>query len=79
MEQPSRRLFWIEAGLALTSAVASMLTLLWPDWIEIVFHVEPDQGSGALEWSIALAFVASTVLCAALARRERGRDRRTAA
>jgi hypothetical protein len=68
-------LFWIEAGLAFSSAVATMLTLLWHDWIEIVFQVEPDQGGGALEWSVALALAASTVVCGALARREWARSR----
>jgi hypothetical protein len=44
--------------------------LVWPDWIELVFGVDPDSGSGLLEWLIVL--VAFTVLLGAstLARRE---------
>jgi hypothetical protein len=75
MGQPSTRVFWIEGGLAFSSAATAMLTLLWHDWIEIVFRVEPDHGGGTYEWSVALAFAASTVVCGTLARRDWGRRR----
>lgn len=49
---PTRR-FLAETALAVTSAVFLLLTLLWKDWIELVLRVDPDRGSGSLEWSIA--------------------------
>jgi hypothetical protein len=39
------------------------LTLISRDWIERIFHVEPDEGNGSLEWLIvAVLFVASIAL-----------------
>jgi hypothetical protein len=65
-----RRRFWAEAALAMLSAFLVFLTALWKDWIEIVFRVDPDHHSGALEWVVVLTFVAATIACGALARRE---------
>jgi len=62
--------FWIELGLAGISAFLAIITLLWPDWIEIVFNIDPDMGNGSLELAIVgLAFVLA-VAFSALARRE---------
>jgi hypothetical protein len=36
---------WIESGLACLAAVLAATTLLFRDWIEIVFRVDPDRGS----------------------------------
>jgi hypothetical protein len=65
-----RWVFWLEIAAALLSAVSLVLTLLWRDWIEIIFHVDPDHGSGALEWLIVVASLAATVFLGALARHE---------
>jgi hypothetical protein len=65
--------FWIESGLAFVLLIA---TVLWRDWIEIVFGVDPDAGSGALEWTIVVGTAVLTVLFFTLARNE---WRRTAA
>lgn len=58
--------FWVEAALGVLTAVLALGALLWPDWIEIVFRVEPDGGSGSAEWTIvgllALASTLSTSL-----------------
>jgi hypothetical protein len=62
-------------ALAVVSAVFLLLTLLWKDWIELVFRVDPDGGSGALEWGIAAAALAVTVTFATLAHRDRPRAR----
>jgi hypothetical protein len=55
-----RRRFWTEIGLGAASFVLLVLTAAWPEWIEAIFGVEPDGGSGALEW----ALVAVLALCA---------------
>lgn len=56
----SRRSFWIEFALALVSLALLLLTLAWPEWIEGLFGVDPDAGSGAAEWAVAAAFAIST-------------------
>jgi hypothetical protein len=65
-----RPIFWIEAILATVSGISTVLTLLWKDWIEILFHVDPDRGNGSLEWLIVAVSLAATVALSALARRE---------
>jgi hypothetical protein len=44
--------------------------VFWKDWIEIVFHVDPDAGSGALEWGIVLLTLVLSVAFLFLARAE---------
>jgi hypothetical protein len=62
--------FWIEAALAASSASMFAVTVTWRDWIEAVFHVDPDRHSGSLEWAIVAALCALTVACGLLARSE---------
>jgi len=45
-----------------------VLTLLWRDWIEVVFGIDPDRGSGVLEWAIIVGLLACRAGFAALAR-----------
>jgi hypothetical protein len=42
--------FWFEAVAATVSLIVGGLTLSRPNWIEIVFGVDPNRGSGLLEW-----------------------------
>jgi hypothetical protein len=61
-----RARFWVEAVLAALTTALFFLTLYSRDWIERIFHVEPDEGSGSLEWLIVAAlFVVSVALIAA--------------
>ena len=62
--------FWIELGLAGISAFLAIITLVWPDWIEIVFSIDPDQSSGSLERAIVGISFVLAVACVALAHRE---------
>ena len=59
--------FWIEAALAATSAGTLIATLLSRSWIETTFAIDPDHGSGALEWAITLALTVTTLASALLA------------
>lgn len=36
--------------LAAFCLVALIVTAVWPDWIEEVTGLEPDNGSGTVEW-----------------------------
>lgn len=49
-----RQRFWVEIGLAVFAALLFVLTLITREWVEIIFGVDPDGGSGALEWAFAL-------------------------
>jgi len=62
--------FWVEAVTGVIGIVLLALTLVSPQWIEIVFGVDPDEGSGALELAISVAFLAIAVTSALLARSE---------
>jgi hypothetical protein len=44
----------IEVGLAVLAGVFCVVTLISHDWIETVFGVDPDHGSGWLEWLIVV-------------------------
>ena len=71
-----RRRFWVELALAAVTGVLTVVTLISHEWIEIVFGVDPDGGSGLLEWGIVVALAVATVAFGLLARME---WRRTAA
>ncbi|TJZ59167.1 ABC transporter permease [Streptomyces piniterrae] len=65
-----RTRFWVEIALGTLSGLLFLVTLIWHDWIELIFGVEPDAGSGALEWLIVAVTALVTVLCALGARME---------
>ena len=44
-----------ELIVALLLAAVTVLTLVVPDWIEAVFGLDPDAGSGAAEAGIVIA------------------------
>ena len=67
--------FWLEAVLSSAALVLAIVTLLSNEWIEEVFHIDPDGGSGALEWLIVVGLAVVAVVCGALARREARRPR----
>jgi hypothetical protein len=63
-------------GLAgLTSLVLAVLTVVNREWIEELTGLEPDAGSGALEWLIVIAFGLAAVLLGRMAWRDRQRLR----
>lgn len=53
--------FWVRLALTAASAALLLVTIAWPDWIELVFRLDPDHGSGWLEWVIVVVAVALTV------------------
>jgi len=64
----SRRRLRLEVGLAILSVLLFFATLLWPEWIEIVFGVDPDFGNGSLEWLTMELTAISAVVAIFLAR-----------
>ena len=64
----SRRRLRLEVGLATLSALLFFATLLWPEWIEIVFGIDPDFGNGSFEWLIMELTAISAVVAIFLAR-----------
>jgi hypothetical protein len=50
------------ALLGLCTAVLAIVTLVWHDWIETVFGVDPDAGSGAVEVLIVVTGFAASLL-----------------
>jgi hypothetical protein len=46
------------------------VTLAVPDWIEAVFRVDPDHGSGSPEWAIVGVLFVAAVTLSGVTRRE---------
>jgi hypothetical protein len=67
------RRFWLQASLAAASLALACLTIASREWIEVVFRIDPDGGSGALEWGavVVLALLAATLGARAHATRRR--------
>ena len=70
MTKALRGRFWFETGLAIVTGILFVITLVWHDWIEIIFKVDPDQGSGLLEWLVVGALLVVTIVLFVLARYE---------
>jgi len=68
-----RLAFRISSALAAVSGVLFVLTLLRPAWIEAIFGVDPDGGSGALEWAIVGGLLFITFASTRVARAARAR------
>ncbi len=66
---------WLEIGLASASALLAAITFVAPQWIERVFGVDPDEGSGSLEWLIVGGLLMAAVVLSLLARVEWRRTR----
>ena len=62
--------FALEVFGAASAFVLAIVTLFWRDWIEVMFRIDPDAGSGALEWVVVSACAAISIGLAFVARRQ---------
>jgi hypothetical protein len=53
---------WVQVVLGLISATLLVLTILLPDWMEVLFGFAPDAGDGSAEWGLALSWATVSVL-----------------
>lgn len=60
----------IEIVLSVLLGAVTILTAVWPDWIEGVLGFDPDGGNGSAEWGIVAVLAVITVAVAARARRD---------
>jgi hypothetical protein len=70
MAKSPRKRFWLQIILACISGGLTVLTLIWHNWIELLFEMEPDGGDGSAEWAVVLIFIVLTVTFSGLARME---------
>jgi hypothetical protein len=61
MKGRTSSLFCLKADLATMSGVLFIVTLVWREWMELVFQINPDGGNGLLEWVIAAALFAAGI------------------
>jgi hypothetical protein len=62
-----RTRFWFESALALVSLAALVLTLISKSWIETLTGLDPDAGSGAVEWAVAVVLTTVTISAVGMA------------
>ena len=60
----------IEIVLSALLGTATIVTAVWPTWIEGMFGFDPDGGNGMAEWWIVAVLAVITVAAATLARRD---------
>jgi hypothetical protein len=75
MRNVLRLRFWPEMGLAIVTSILFVCTLVRPDWIEVGFGLDPDQGNGSLEWLIVGALLVVSITLFTLAGYELRRAR----
>ena len=71
MRRGSQTRLRVETLIAIVAFGLGVVTVVWPDWIERILRVDPDGGSGSLEWAIVLSLFAVSLVSSLLANRER--------
>ena len=60
----------IEIAVSALLGTATILTAVWPMWIEGLFGFDPDSGNGNAEWWIVAVLAVTTVAAIALTRHD---------
>ena len=68
MERRSVWEFRAEVAAGTACMVLALITLVWREWIEAIFGVDPDHGNGSLEWAVVGVLL---IVAAALGARAR--------
>ena len=63
------RLMRLEFTLAVVSIALLISTLVWSDWIEAVFSLDPDHGDGPFEWVVVGSTAVAAIVFSLLAAR----------
>ena len=58
----------LEVVVATMAGVSAVLAVIWPTWIEAL-GIDPDRGSGSLEWAIPGVLAVTAILVGMLAQR----------
>ncbi|MGF6871079.1 hypothetical protein [Paraburkholderia sp. MM5477-R1] len=59
--------FVVWFAFAVLSATTLAASLVWPQWIEMLFGNQPDAGDGVEEWAITGVLTAMTLIVGAAA------------
>jgi len=60
--------------LATLAAGLAILSLITREWIELLFGIDPDHGSGALEWAVVGGLLVTSLALALVAAWDRKRQ-----
>jgi hypothetical protein len=52
----ARRKARLRAATAALFTLVTVVTAVWPDWLEVVIGIDPDNGDGSLEWGFVATF-----------------------
>jgi hypothetical protein len=61
--------FWFEAAAAVLGTVLFVLTLVTREWFELLTGIDPDGGSGTLEFALAFGLLIVAIASSFAARR----------
>jgi len=63
MERPRSLSLIVFALISALSGIGVVATLIWPDWIELLFRIDPDEGSGWLEAVVVVGVGLVSAIC----------------
>ena len=67
MQTMLRRRFWVEAFSGILGGILGLITVVWPDWIELLSDWDPDQHDASVDWMVAGGFLAFAAAMAIMA------------
>lgn len=71
MGVPGQRLYRLEVAFAVIAGALCVVTVALPNWIEVLFRVDPDHHDGVVEWLVAGALVLISIAASVSGRQHR--------